>query len=220
MKTAHQIEDRQDEKAVVGNRTQGTDGAEKARIETLHHQWSVDDGKPEKGDRGDSRDQEYGRIVQGEHRPEQDVQQVDIASTRRDDHDPDGEGNQIEGGQAGILTGHGGSGRHPGEQSHSHSRNDPADRHGAKRQPCNEVPERRTGKNCMGHGIPGKTHPPQGQKHPDGRRSQRKSEAPDQGPTHEAEFNERGDDGIVHHASLAAGQVALAFISNIRPPLR
>ena len=156
----------------MGHRAQGTDRTEKARIETLHHQWPVDDGKPDQGDRGDSSNQEYGRIIQGEYRAEEDVQQVDTASARRDDHDPYGEGDQIEGGEAGILTGNGGAGYQPGEYSHGHPRDHSAERHGAERQPRHEVTERRTGKDRMGHGIPGQTHPPQGQEHPDGRSPQ------------------------------------------------
>ncbi len=179
-----------------------------AGIHALEHQGPPEQGQGEQRRRGDAGEEQKRRVVQAEDASEQDVQEVDIAAAQGDDHDAEGERDQVEAGKRRVLAQDRGARDQPGQQRHRETGGEPAQGHRRQRQAGDEKADRRPRQDRVRHGIAGQAEPAQHQEHADRRRAQRQCRAADQCPAHEAELDERGDEKVVGRHAAERRQIA------------
>ena len=77
--------------------------AQEQRVDTFHDEGAVERGEGEQRHRGDPAEEHERRIVEGQDRPEQDVQEIDLRSAQRDEQHAGRQGDQVEGGETRIF---------------------------------------------------------------------------------------------------------------------
>ena len=85
VEAADEVEDHQRHEGHVRHRAGAADDPEEPRIEALHDQRAIDDRERDQRHGGDGQDEHQRRVVQRQHRAEQDVEEVDIGAAERDD---------------------------------------------------------------------------------------------------------------------------------------
>ena len=132
LKTRHQVDDDQHQKALLPEPAAPSGGAQKHRVKAFQHQPAVHRGQQQQADAGHAGHHQKALAVHTQRAAKQDVQQVQLSAVARDQHHAQRQRHQVKGGQAGVFLERGEACDQPGDTRDQHARQHAAQGHGSE----------------------------------------------------------------------------------------
>lgn len=207
MEAGYEVHDDQDEKEDVPKPAFAADGFEKQGIYAFQYEGAVDDGKGNEREAGDGGDELQGGNIDGKHRAEKKVEQIDAAAVFADEDYADGEAAEIKGGKVGIFFQGGKAADKSGKQRHQHTGGKPARTHSGQAQAGKYVADGGSGQDGVAECVADQAHPPHNEEYADGCGTEGQAEDGCEGIAHKIEFCKGCDKQVVGVHSVWHGDM-------------
>ena len=201
VEATHEVQHDKREEGEMRHGAQAAHRAQELRVRAFENQRPQQQRKGQHREAGDRAQEDQRVVVEREHGAEEHVHEVDIAAPGGDDQHARRQRDQVESGEARVLSKRGDARDEARQKRHGHPGDQPADGHGAQREAGDQIADGRPRQDRVGHRVAGEAHPAQHQEDPHGSRTDGYGDAAHERAPHEAEIGEGLDEDLPHHAA-------------------
>ena len=197
LKTGHQVEHHQHQKALLPAPAAALQRAQKLRVEAFQHQAAVAASQRQQAQAGHAGHQVQASLIHAERAAKQDVQHIEPRAMVRNQGHAQRQRRQVQGGQAGVLAQRRQAADQAGQPDHQQAGQHAAECHRRQREAEEHEAQCHPGQDGVAQRVAQQAHAAQRQEHAQRCRAQCQRQGRRQCPPHEGKLGERCQQQLV-----------------------